>query len=95
MNVILAPVVTEKSVEDMKIGKYAFIVEKSANKPTIKKAVEKSFKVEVTNVATVNMKEQKRKTMQGRTVVKPAFKKAIIKVKDGQKIDVFNMGKSK
>lgn len=93
MNVILAPVVTEKSVEDMKKGKYVFRVARDADKFLIKKHVQNSFKVDVLNVATINMKQQKRKNMRGRVVVKPAWKKAIVKIKEGQKIDVFKIEK--
>lgn len=93
MNVILSPIVTEKSVEDMKKGKYAFLVARYADKKAIKKDVEKSFKVVVTDVATINVKERKRKTVQGRIKTTPAYKKAIVKVKEGQKIDVFKVEK--
>lgn len=93
MNIILAPVVTEKSVEDMKKGKYAFVVAKGADKPLIKKTVQDSFKVDVLDVATVNIKQRKRRTNQGKFIKEPSFKKAIVKVKEGQKIDIFNIEK--
>ncbi len=93
MNVILAPIVTEKSVEDMKKGKYAFLITKLTNKKIIKKAVEKSFNVNVVDVATINVKKRQRKTMQGGMLTVPAYKKAVVKIKEGQKIDIFNVEK--
>lgn len=93
MNVILAPVVTEKTVEDMKKGKYTFKVARSADKLSIKKSLEENFKVNIVNVATINMKEKKRKNMQGKRLRKAPYKKAIVALKEGQKIDIFNIQK--
>lgn len=93
MNVILAPVLTEKTVEEMKKGKYTFIVARYADKPSIKRSVEESFGVNVLDISTVNRKETKRRTMQGRTLRTKAFKKATVKLKSGQKIDIFNIQK--
>lgn len=95
MDVILSPIVTEKSVEDMKKGKYAFRVGMDSDKYGIKKSIEQKFSVTVTNVATINVKKKIRKTMQRRTITTPAYKKAIVKVKDGEKIDVFGTGGKK
>lgn len=91
MNIILSPIVTEKSVEDMKKGKYSFRVAIGADKNMIKKEVEKNFNVNVIKVATINVKKRSKQTMQKRTVKIPAFKKALVKVKDGQKIELFNI----
>ena len=91
MNIIFSPIVTEKSVEDMKKGKYSFKVATYADKQMVKKEVEKNFNVNVIKVATINVKRRSKKTMQKRTVAIPAFKKAIVKVKDGQKIELFNI----
>ena len=93
MNVILKPVVTEKSVDDMKKGKYSFMVAIGSNKLMVKKEVEKKFNVNVINVAIINVKKRTKKTMQRRTVKIPAFKKAIVKIKEGQKIELFNIAK--
>lgn len=93
MNVILYPIVTEKSTEDIKKGKYTFKVLKDSNKTQIKKSVEKNYGVNVISVATINVKEKKRKTRMQRRVAKPSYKKALVKIKDGQKIDVFAVEK--
>lgn len=89
MNVILYPIITEKTTEDIKKGKYTFKVLKGADKKQIKKSIEKNYGVNVLDVATINVKERKRRTMMRKTIVKQAYKKAIVKVKAGQKIDVF------
>lgn len=93
MDIILAPIVTEKSVEDMKKGKYAFRVAIDSNKTGIKKSVEKNFNVNVIKVATINTKKRTKQTMQRREIKIPAYKKAIVEIKSGQKIDIFNFGK--
>lgn len=95
MNVIFYPVVTEKTVEDMKKGKYSFVVSKQADKPQIKKEVQDKFGVDVVDIATINVKERKRKTMQGKIVREHSLKKAIVKIKEGQKINVFETGGKK
>lgn len=95
MNVIVKPVVTEKTVEEMKKGKYTFLVSKTSDKSMIKESVQNNFKVDVLETATINMKQRKKRTMQGKTVRIHAFKKAVVKIKEGQKIDVFNVGGGK
>lgn len=93
MNVILYPIITEKTTDDIKKGKYTFKVLKGADKTQIKKSIEKNYGVNVVNVATINVKERKRKTAMRKIIMKQAYKKAIVKVKAGQKIDVFAMEK--
>lgn len=88
MSAILYPIVTEKTTEDIKKGKYTFKVWKDADKREIKKSIEKIYGVSVLDVATINVKEKKRRTMMRRVVTKPAYKKAVVKIKSGQKIDI-------
>lgn len=95
MNVILSSIVTEKTVEDMKKGKYAFRVAIDSDKTLIKKSVEKYFNVNVIKITTINVKKRTKQTMQKRTIKIPAWKKAMVEVKAGQKIDVFNVGGKK
>ena len=78
-NVILAPVVTEKSSSDMQQGKYTFKVAKNATKVDIKNAVEKLFEVKVlkVNTITVNGKEKRVGVHQGKT---SDWKKAIVTI---------------
>ena len=58
--VIIAPVVTEKSNDEIQMGKYTFKVNKKATKVDIKRAVEKLFEVKVLSVNTMTVKEKKR-----------------------------------
>ena len=86
--VLRRPLITEKSTILQAEGKYAFEVAKEANKPQIKQAVEKAFKVEVTKVNVINMPGKRRRL--GRRVL-PAhpWKKAIVTLKPGDKIEYF------
>ena len=84
---IKALVRTEKSSVYEPLGKYLFLVAKSANKTEIKQAVESIYKVKVTSVNTMIApgKSKRVRYQVGRT---PDFKKAIVTLKEGQKIDV-------
>lgn len=86
--IIIKPVVTEKSVDLMQDNKYCFKVAKDANKIEIKNAIEEIFKVTVVNVNTVNV-HGKMKRM-GRTQGKTAsWKKAAVTLREGDSIEVF------
>ena len=89
--IILAPVVTEKSNMDMQEGKYTFKVAKKATKVDIKKAVEKLFEVKVlkVNTMTVKGKEKRVGVHQGRT---SDWKKAIVTI-DTNVSDMKYLGK--
>ena len=86
--VLRRPLITEKSTALQAEGKYAFEVAREANKPQIKQAVEKAFKVEVTavNVMTV---PGKRRRLGRRQLPAHPWKKAIITLKEGDKIELF------
>lgn len=84
------PIITEKSLQAATQGFYTFEVDKKATKHQIKKAVEEQFKVKVISVRTLNYKGKKRRVGKKRLEVEmPGFKKALIKLKEGQKIDIF------
>ena len=92
---IIKPVLTEKmAIMQERENKYAFIVEKSANKVQIKDAIEKKFDVVVSKVATMNV-DGKLKQMttksNGRTIRtqgrRSSYKKTIITLQDGYSID--------
>ena len=87
-DVLLAPVVAEKSYGLLDQNKYTFLVAKDANKTEIKIAVEKVFDVKVTNVNTVNRVGKTRRTRAG-LGKRPDTKRAIVTVADGQRIDIF------
>ena len=77
--IILAPVVTEKSSADMQEGKYTFKVAKKATKVQIKNAVEKIFEVKVLKVNTMTVKG-KEKRVGANTGRRPDWKKAIVTI---------------
>ncbi|MDR1616367.1 MAG: 50S ribosomal protein L23 [Syntrophomonadaceae bacterium] len=88
-DVIIRPLVTEKSMNLLEENKYTFIVGKRSNKTEIKNAIEKIFKVTVEKVSTMNVKGKPKK--MGRFVgKKPDYKKAIVKVRSGEKIRIFD-----
>lgn len=96
-DILIKPIISEKSLKAAGLGQYTFLVHNKAAKFTIKKAVAKAFKVEVLRVNLVKMKGKLKKA--GRTkrlmVKKPDFAKAIVTVKSGQKIDLFEEVKGK
>ena len=90
-DIIQGPIITEKSMAlKENYNKYTFKVLKSANKIEIKNAVEEIFKVKVLSVATVNVLPKKTRVGQ-HTGFKPAYKKAICKLAEGDKIDAFEI----
>lgn len=90
-DIIIKPVISEKSMKDAGFGKFTFRVFKRADKKQIKKEIEDKFKVNVLSVATATVKGKKRRAGARRTeVTLPSWKKAIVKLKAGQKIGVFD-----
>lgn len=87
-DIIISPVISEKSMDMIQDKKYTFKVSKKANKIEIKKAIEEIFKVEVEKVTTLNvMGKMKRVGVhQGKT---PDWKKAIVKLKGTKTIEFF------
>ncbi len=96
LNIIFEPIISEKSLNDVSKSRFTFKVAKSANKYDIKKAVEDKFKVNVLNISTINMKG-KEKSIRSRTkvskVTNGGYKKAVVTLKEGQKISLFESGK--
>ncbi len=94
-DVLVRPVLTEKVNGQMeKTGRYTFRVDKDANKLEIKKAVEEFYGVKVAdvNTAVVPGKNKTRYTKAGFLKgVKPAYKKAIVTLAEGDSIDLFSM----
>ncbi len=91
-HVIKRPIITEKSTNMVKANKYTFEVEISANKDLIKKAVEKLFDVHVISVSTVTVKGRTKRSGKKRTEkTLSAFKKAIVGLKTGDKIALFDL----
>ena len=81
------PIITEKATILSEQNKTVFKVHEKANKKSIKKNIEKIFKVNVTKVNIINRKT-KIKIKQGRKTYKSGYKKAIVTLKKGQSIDL-------
>ena len=84
---ILSPVVTEKSTNLSELNKITFKVPDGANKKNLKKNIEKIFKVNVTKINIIN-KQNRTKMTRGKKVKVSGYKKAIITLKKGQRIDL-------
>lgn len=86
--VLIKPVVSERSTGLMEESKYTFEVDKKANKIEIKHAVETIFKVNVVDVNTMNVpgKKKRQGKFEGMT---PSWKKAIVTIKAGQRLPIF------
>lgn len=87
--ILVAPIITEKSLGGVALGRYVFEVSAKANKASIARAIEDLYKVEVTSVRVLNVKG-KTKLVRGRYKSKTKdWKKAVITLKKGQKIPGF------
>tara|TARA_Y100001970_G_scaffold285368_1_gene404842 strand:+ start:1542 stop:1835 length:294 start_codon:yes stop_codon:yes gene_type:complete len=84
---IKSPVITEKATGLSEQNKVIFKVHENASKDSIKKNIEKIFKVKVIKVNTIT-KKPKRKMVRGKIGIKQGFKKAVITLKKGQSIDL-------
>ena len=86
-DIIIAPVITEKSMAERANNVYVFKVVSTATKDDIKTAIEEAFKVKVASVNTLNTKSKRRRVGKyaGRT---KTYKKAIVKLKDGSSIEL-------
>ena len=86
LEIIKAPVITEKSRMEQENGKYTFLVDSKATKTEIKDAIEKIFKVKVVEISTLNVKPRKKRV--GRyTGLTNRSKKAIVKLAEGMTIE--------
>ena len=87
-DVLLAPVVSEKTYSLLDENKYTFLVDPRANKTEIKIAVEKVFGVKVSGVNTINREGKRKRTRTG-FGRRAATKRAIVTVAEGDRIDIF------
>jgi large subunit ribosomal protein L23 len=87
-DILLRPVVSEKSYGLLDEGKYTFVVAPDANKTQIKQAVEEVFRVKVTGVNTLNRQGKRRRTRFG-WGKRVDTKRAIVTLADGDRIDIF------
>ena len=87
LDTIISPSITEKSTSLSEYNKIVFKVNKNASKESIKKSIEKIFKVNVIKINTINLRG-KTKIVRNKKAFKPGYKKAIITLKKGQTIDL-------
>ncbi len=85
---IKKPWVTEKSTDLATKGKYVFIVKTKASKPEIKKAVKEVYKVDAVAVNVINRPPKQKRFGGGRKGTQEGYRKAIVTLKAGQKIDI-------
>ena len=97
-DVIVSPVVTEKTTEQMATNLYTFIVNKHANKHDISRAVEALWDVTVEDVRTMRYPTRAKRAMLGRMAKnwklgrKPSFKKAVVQLAQDDEIEFYEMG---
>ena len=87
-DIIIRPIITEKSSSLMGLNKYTFEVHKSANTTQIRKAVEEVFNVKVEGVNTINVKGKLRRRGMSKGYTR-SWKKAIVSLKPDQRIEFF------
>ncbi len=85
--IIKKPIITEKASDLSGLGKYVFMVKTSATKNEVKKAVKEIYRVDAAEVNIVNLPAKPR-SYRGRKHAKPGYKKAVVTLKQGQKIDL-------
>lgn len=89
-DIIKRPIITEKTSDLMSEQKYTFEVDKRCNKTEVKYAVEEIFEVKVEKVNIINVRPKRRRVgkYEGK---KPAYKKAIVKLVEGNSIELFEV----
>jgi large subunit ribosomal protein L23 len=88
ISILKYPVISDKTTRLLETNKYTFMVDRRANKVTIKKVIEYVFDVNVTNVNTL-MNPKKKRTVGRFSGYLPQYKKAIVTLKEGDKINLF------
>ena len=87
-DVLVRPVISEKNTMLSALNKYCFEIAAGANKPMVTEAVEAAFKVDVVAVNIVHMHSKMRRVGRRQVPTKP-WRKAIVTVKQGQRIEIF------
>ena len=89
-DIVIRPVITEQSMEDMDIKKYVFEVAKDANKIEIAKAVEEIFGVTVIKVTTLHVRGKEKRIGANPVGTSKSWKKAVVKLsEDSKNIEIF------
>jgi large subunit ribosomal protein L23 len=88
-DVIVRPVISEKSTVETERNNYTFAVARDANKFLVKAAVEAEFKVNVLGVRIVNVKPKEKRRGRRTKGIVPGWKKAVVTIAPGEKIELF------
>lgn len=92
----IQPVITEASLGLVSKNWYTFRVSLGKNKDQLKKEISQRFKVDVLQIRTLVMKGKQKRSAKTRQIVKKGdWKKAVVKIKEGQKIEAFDIGGAK
>lgn len=95
-NLLIKPHITEKTVKHTSRGVFTFLIKKEARKEQIKTLIEKLFNVNVVSIKTISIKGEVKKNLRSNTYYsKNNIKKALVQLKKGQKIDLFDLEESK
>jgi len=90
--VIIKPLLSEKTTAETKFNRYFFQVNRLSNKNQIKQAIEKIFKVKVDKVRTINLKGKNKRSSRDKRVYRISdLKKAIVELRKGEKINLFEL----
>ena len=96
MDFVLIPIISEKSMQDAGIGKFTFKSPTFVNKGEAKKTIEKRFEVNVIDISTTTVKGKTMRVGERRSEVKKSpWKKITVRLKEGQKIGLFELGEKK
>ncbi len=90
---MITPIFTEKSLKMAKTGKYSFWVDRNVDKNRIKAELSKLFGVHITGIRTINVKGETGRNMKGAKYATGSSKKAIVTLKEKEKIDLFEEAK--
>ncbi|MCM1150362.1 MAG: 50S ribosomal protein L23 [Butyricicoccus sp.] len=89
-DIVIRPIITEQSMEDMDIKKYVFEVAKDATKVEVAKAIEEIFGVRVIKVTTINVKGKEKRVGANPAGCTKSWKKAVVKLsEDSKNIEIF------
>lgn len=89
------PLLTEKSLADAKKGWYTFKISENLDKSEIKKLINRLFGVHTTKLRTANYHSSQKRSLSGKTKTVTGYKKAIVKLSENEKIDIFRSGDKK
>jgi large subunit ribosomal protein L23 len=90
---MITPIYTEKSLKQAKEGQYTFLVGRNAVKTSLKSEISKLFGVHVIDIKTIKVSGEQKRNAKGNKISVLANKKAIVTLKEGEKLDIFEEGK--